>query len=58
MKIVIKEKKIEIDDILEDCSVEELQEELPERNPRYPFACLIKMRGFAIEAIGNVTVIN
>ena len=25
-----------IDDILEDCSVEELQEELPERQPRYP----------------------
>ena len=36
VKIIIQEKKIVIDEQLEDCSVEELQDELPERQPRYP----------------------
>ena len=36
VKILSNENKIVLEDMLEDCSVDELQEELPERQPRYP----------------------
>ena len=36
MKIVIKEERIILDEELEDTSLEEVVEELPERQPRYP----------------------
>jgi len=36
VKIVIKEERIILDEELEDTSLEEVVEELPERQPRYP----------------------
>ena len=37
VKVVSEESKIVIEEEYEDCTIEELAEELPECQPRYPF---------------------